>query len=138
MNSRYRVVGFVGILAFVLVACAGGNDQVMKEQETAMTVLRAQVESLRSQVAAKDQEVKALTAGASKAKNLEAQVGALEERLKMSQDMVMAKDEQVSKLEVQLEEMKKMAAKSAMKKSKPNPAMTPPASAPPAKEKGTP
>lgn len=128
MNSRHRVIGFVGVLAFVLAACAGGNEQVMSEQETAINDLRRQVESLRAQVSAKDQEAKSLAAGASKAKNLETQVGALEERLKMMQDMVMTKDEQVAKLEVQLEEIKKKtAAKPPMKKAKPEAAVKPPA-----------
>ena len=120
MNSRHRVVGFVGVLAFVLAACAGGNDQVMSKQETAMNDLRRQVDSLRAQVSAKDQEAKNLAAGASKAKNLEAQVGALEERLRMMQDMVMTKDEQVTRLEVQVEDLKKAAAaKGPAQKTKP-------------------
>lgn len=142
MNSRHRMIRFVGVLAFVLTGCAGGNDQVKTEQETAITDLRRQVESLRGQVSAKDQEVQRLSARASSAKTLETQVSALEARLRGMQDILLAKDEQVAKLEVQIEEMKKRPAKSPVKKAKPDavvkPSASPKASAPPvAKDKGS-
>jgi septal ring factor EnvC (AmiA/AmiB activator) len=127
MKSRHRMIGFVGVLAFVLAACAG-NDQVMTEQETSINDLRRQVESLRAQVTAKDQEIQKLSARASSAKTMETQVSALEERLRGMQDILLAKDEQVAKLEVQLEEMKRKAAKPAVKKAKPDAAVKPPAS----------
>jgi outer membrane biosynthesis protein TonB len=128
MNSRHRVVGFVGVLAFVLAACAGGNEEVITEQATAMNDLRRQVESLRAQVSGRDQEIQRLSAGASASKTLEKQVSALEERLRGMQDILLAKDEQLAKTEVQLEELKKSAAKPAVKKAKPEAAVKPPAS----------
>jgi len=103
MNPKSHVVGLVAVLALVLAACAGGNGQVASERDTEVTDLRRQVESLRSQVAAKDQEAKRLAAELAAAKKLETQISALEERLRLMQDMVMAKDEQVARLEVQLE-----------------------------------
>ena len=124
MNPKHRVVGFVGVLAIVLAACAGGNGQVASERDAEINDLRRQVESLRAQVVAKEQEAKRFATGAAAAKALEAQVAALEERLRGMQDIVMAKDEQVARLEVQIEDLKKAAAvKEPAKKTKPE-AMT--------------
>jgi chromosome segregation ATPase len=141
MKSRHRTIGFVGVLAFVLAACAGGSDQAMTEQETSINDLRRQVESLRAQVSARDQEVQRLSARASAAKTMETQVSALEERLRGMQDILLAKDEQVAKLEVQLEEIKRKAARPPVKKAKPDatmkPAASPKASAPTKAEAST-
>ena len=120
MNPRNRMVGLVGMLAILLAACAGGNGQVAKERDAELSDLRRQVESLRSQVVVKDQEAKRLAAGAAAAKKLEEQVTSLEERLKLMQDIVMTKDEQVTRLEVQIEDLKKAAvAKGPTKKTAP-------------------
>lgn len=103
MKARTRVVGLLGALVIGLAACADGAMRTASERDAEVNDLRRQVESLRSQYLAKDQEAKRLAAELAAAKKLEAQVTALEERLRGMQDIVMAKDEQVARLELQLE-----------------------------------
>jgi septal ring factor EnvC (AmiA/AmiB activator) len=103
MKAKTRVVGLLGALVIGLAACADGTVQTASERDAQVTDLRRQVESLRAQYLAKDQEAKRLAAELAAAKKLEAQVSALEERLRGMQDIVMAKDEQVARLELQLE-----------------------------------
>lgn len=120
MNLRNRVIGLMGVLAIVLAACAGGNGQVTSERDAEVNNLRHQVESLRVRLATKEQEAARLATDAAAAKALDAKVTALEERLRGMQDILIAKDEQMARLEIQIEDMKKAAAaKEPAKKTKP-------------------
>jgi predicted RNase H-like nuclease (RuvC/YqgF family) len=81
------------------------------------------VETQRSQLNSKDEEAKRLAAQLAAAKKLEVQVSALEERIKGMQDIVMAKNDEIGRLENKLEAAKKkVAAKPPAKKPKPRPA----------------
>jgi len=117
MRAMIWVVGLCGVLAIGIAACAGGPT--LSEREAEVANLRRQVETLRSQITAKDEEAKRLTAQLAASKKLEVQVSALEERIKGMQDIVMAKNDEISRLEKQLEAKKKVAAKAPARKPKP-------------------
>lgn len=117
MRAKIWGVGLCGVLAIGLAACASGPT--LSEREAEIANLRRQVETLRTQNNAKDEEAKRLTAQLAASKKLEVQVSALEERIKGMQDIVMAKNDEISRLEKQLEPKKKAAAKAPAKKPKP-------------------
>jgi predicted RNase H-like nuclease (RuvC/YqgF family) len=121
MRAKICVVGLCGVLAMGLAACSSGPT--LSEREAEIANLRRQVETQRSQITAKEEEAKRLTAQVAAAKKLEVQVSALEERIKGMQDIVMAKNDEISRLENKLDAAKKKAAaKAPAKKPKPKPA----------------
>ncbi|TAL12626.1 MAG: hypothetical protein EPO02_01120 [Nitrospirae bacterium] len=75
--------------------------------------LRRQVEQLRLQARAKDDEARKLAGQLAEAKKLQTQVTSLEDRLRVMDDMMMSKSEDIAKLEAQLAAAKEAAAKPA-------------------------
>lgn len=122
MNAKTSLLGLCGMLLVSLSACASGTAEMIHEHERQVIELRRQVDQLKMQIKARDEETKRVAQELEKAKKLEAQVLALEERLRLMDDVVMAKSEELARLEGQLEAAKEAgAAKGApAKKSKPN------------------
>ena len=122
MNAKTSLLGLCGILLVSLSACAFGTAEMIQEHERQVMELRRQVDQLKMQIKAKDEETKRLAQELEKTKKLEAQVTALEERLRLMDDLVMTKSEEIAHLEGQLEAAKEAgAAKRAPgKKAKPN------------------
>ncbi len=130
MNAKTGLSCLLGMLMFTLNAC--GSADLMREKDRESMDLRRQVEQLRLQVRAKDDEARRLEGQLAEAKKLQAQVSALEDRLRVMDDMMMSKSEDIAKMEAQLAAAKEAAAAkpAPMKKGKPAPS----AKAPKAKD----
>jgi len=122
MNAKASLWGLCGILLVSLSACAFGTAEMIQEHERQVMGLRRQVDQLKLQVKAREEETKRLAQELEKARKLEAQVLGLEERLRLMDDLVMTKSEEIARLESQLEALKEAgSAKGApAKKAKPN------------------
>ncbi len=135
MNAQKSgVLCLLGALMLTLTAC--GSADLLREKDRENTDLRRYAEQLRLQAKAKDDEVRKLEGQLADAKKLQGQVTALEDRLRVMDDMMMSKSEDIAKLEAQLAAAKEAAAKPApAKKGKAASTMKAPAKA---KAKDTP
>src|SRR6266508_1477193 len=102
MNAKASLWGQCGMLLVSLSGCAFGTAEMIQEHERQVMELRRQVDQLKLQVKAREEETKRLAQELEKAKKLEAQVIALEERLRLMDDLVMTKSEEIASLEGQL------------------------------------
>ncbi len=109
MNAKTSLLGLCGILLVGLSACVGGTADMIQENQSQVMEFRHQMDELKLQVKTKDEETKRLMQELEKAKRLEAQVLALEERLRLMDDLVMTKSEQIASLESQLAGAKEAA-----------------------------
>lgn len=128
MNTKAGLSCLLGVLMLTLTAC--GSAETMREKDRESVDLRRQVEQLRLQVKAKDDEVRVLEGKLAAAKKLEAQVQSLEDRLRVMDDIMMSKSADIAKLEAQLANAKEAAAAAAkpapVKRGKAAPAMKSP------------
>ncbi len=113
MNAKTSLLGLCGMLLVGLSACAAGTADMIQENQSQVMEFRRQMDELKLQVKTKDEETKRLAQELEKAKKLEAQVLALEERLRLMDDLVMTKSEQIASLEGQLAAAKEAAAAAA-------------------------
>ena len=122
MNAKTSLLGLCGMMLVGLSACFAGSADMLQENESQVMEFRRQIDQLKLQVKAKDEETKRLMQELEKVKKVEAQILALEERLRLMDDLVMTKSEEIARLESQLEALKEAgAAKGApAKKAKPN------------------
>ena len=128
MNAKTGLSCLLGMLMLTLTAC--GSAELMREKDRENVDLRRHVEQLRLQVKAKDDEARKLEGQLAEAKKLQAQVAALEDRLRVMDDMMMSKSEDIAKMEAELAAAKEAAAKPVpAKRGKPAPAMKAPAPA---------
>lgn len=112
MNAQKTgLLCLLGVLMLTLTAC--GSAELMREKDRENTDLRRYAEQLRLQAKAKDDEVRKLEGQLADAKKLQTQVTALEDRLRVMDDMMMSKSEDIAKLEAQLAAAKEAAAKPA-------------------------
>lgn len=128
MNAQKTgLLCLLSVLMLMLTAC--GSAELMREKDRENVDLRRQVEQLRLQVKARDDEARTLEGQLADAKKLQTQVTALEDRLRVMDDMMMSKSEDVAKLEAQLAAAKEAAAAKPVpaKKGKSAPAMKAPA-----------
>ena len=106
MNAKTSLLGLCGMMLVGLSACFAGSADMLQENEGQVMEFRRQIDQLKLQVKTKDEETKRLAQEQAremeKAKKLEAQVSALEERLRLMDDLVMTKSEQIASLESQL------------------------------------
>jgi septal ring factor EnvC (AmiA/AmiB activator) len=100
MNAKTALSCLLGVLMLMLTAC--GSADLMREKDRENVNLRRQVEQLRAQVQAKEDEARKLADQLAEAKKLQTQVMALEDRLRVMDDMMMAKSEDLAKMEAQL------------------------------------
>ena len=119
MNAKTGLSCLLGVLMLTLTAC--GSAELMREKDRENTDLRSQIEQLRLQARAKDDEARKLAGQLVEAKKLQTQVAALEDRLRVMDDMMMSKSEDVAKLEAQLATAKEAAAAAAVAAAKPAP-----------------
>jgi TolA-binding protein len=121
MNAKTGLSCLLGMLMLTLTAC--GSAEIMREKDRENVDLRRQVEQLRLQVKAKEDEARKLGGQLAEAKKLQTQVAALEDRLRVMDDIMMSKSEDIAKLEAQLAAAKEAAAAkpAPMKKGKPAP-----------------
>jgi uncharacterized protein YlxW (UPF0749 family) len=119
MNAKTGLSCLLGVLMITLTAC--GSAELMREKDRENVDLRRQVEQLRLQVQAKGDEARALEGKLAEARKLQTQVAALEDRLRVMDDMMMSKSEDVAKLEAQLATAKEAAAAAAAAAAKPAP-----------------
>jgi TolA-binding protein len=118
MNAKTALSCLLGVLMLTLTAC--GSAELMREKDRENVNLRRQVEQLRAQVQAKEDEARKLADQLAEAKKLQTQVMALEDRLRVMDDMMMKKSEDLAKMEAQLAAAKEAAAKPARaRKGKP-------------------
>ena len=117
MNAKTGLSCLLGVLMITLTAC--GSAELMREKDRENVDLRRQVEQLRLQVQAKDGEARKLAGQLAEAKKLQGQVAALEDRLRVMDDMMMSKSEDIAKLEAQLATAKEAAAAAAAAKPAP-------------------
>jgi TolA-binding protein len=113
MNAKAGLSCLLGVLMVTLTAC--GSAELMREKDRENMDLRRQVEQLRLQVKAKDDEARKLEGQLAEAKKLQTQVSSLEDRLRVMDDMMMSKSEDVARLEAQLAAAKEAAAAAAAK-----------------------
>jgi len=113
MNAKTSLLGLCGMLLVGLSACAAGTADMIQENQSQVMEFRRQIDELKLQVKTKDEETKRLAQELEKAKKLEAQVLALEERLRLMDDLVMTKSEQIANLEGQLAAAKAAATTTA-------------------------
>ena len=137
MNAKTGLSCLLGVLMLTLTAC--GSAELMREKDRENVDLRRQVEQLRLQVKAKEDEARKLEGQLAQAKKLQTQVASLEDRLRVMDDMMMSKSEDIAKLESQLATAQEAAAAAAakaasMKKGKSSPAMKAPAASAKAKK----
>ncbi|MEK6605043.1 MAG: hypothetical protein AABY77_04060 [Nitrospirota bacterium] len=119
MNTKTGLSCLLGVLMLALTAC--GSAELMREKDRENVDLRRHVEQLRLQVQAKDDEARKLAGQLAEAKKLQTQVAALEDRLRVMDDMMMSKSEDIAKLEAQLANAKEAAAAAAAAAAKPAP-----------------
>ena len=123
MNAKSGLLGLIAMMAMMFSACAFDSAQVGRDKDREITDLQRQVEQMRMQVRARDEDGRRLAAQLAEAKKLEAQVVGLESRLKAMDDIMMSKSEDIAKLESQLAAAKEAAAaKGKGKKGKAAPA----------------
>ena len=122
MNAKTSLLGLCGMMLVGLSACFAGSADMLQENESQVMEFRRQIDQLKLQVKTKDEETKRLMQELEKVKKVEAQILALEERLRLMDDLMMTKSEEIARLEGQLEAAKEAgAAKGApAKKAKPN------------------
>lgn len=136
MNTKTGLSCLLGVLMLTLTAC--GSAEIMREKDRENVDLRRQVEQLRLQVQAKGDEARKLEGQLAEAKKLQTQVAALEDRLRVMDDIMMSKSEDIAKLEGQLASAKEAAAAAAAAKPAPAKRKTAPAMKAPAKAKAAP
>ena len=96
MNAQKTgLLCLLGALMLTLTAC--GSADLLREKDRENTDLRRYAEQLRLQAKAKDDEVRKLEAQLADAKKLQTQVTALEDRLRVMDDMMMSKSEESRK-----------------------------------------
>jgi TolA-binding protein len=132
MNAKTALSCLLGVLMLTLTACT--SAELMRERDRETMDLRRQVEQLRLQVQAKEGEARKLAGQLAEAKKLQTQVAALEDRLRVMDDMMMSKSEDIAKLEAQMAAEKEAAAAKAASAKKGKPAMKAPAASPKAKD----
>jgi TolA-binding protein len=132
MNAKTGLSCLLGVLMLALTAC--GSAELMRERDRENMDLRRQVEQLRLQVGAKDDEARKLEGQLAEAKKMQAQVSALEDRLRVMDDMMMSKSEDIAKLEAQMAAAKEAAAAKASSAKQGKPAMKAPAASPKSKD----
>jgi TolA-binding protein len=120
MNAKTALSCLLGVLMLTLTAC--GSAELMREKDRENVDLRRHVEQLRSQVQAKEDEARKLAGQLAEAKKLQTQVSALEDRLRVMDDMMMAKSEDLAKMEAQLAAAKDAAAAKPARAKKGKPA----------------
>jgi len=113
MNAKSGLLGLIAVMMMTLSACAFDPAQVGRDKDREIMDLRRQVEQMKLQVKAKDDEAKKLEGQLAEAKRLEAQVAGLQDRLKVMDDMMMSKSEDIAKLEAELAVAREVAAKEA-------------------------
>jgi TolA-binding protein len=132
MNAKTGLSCLLGVLMLALTAC--GSAELMRERDRENMDLRRQVEQLRLQVQAKEDEARKLADQLAEAKKLQTQVSALEDRLRVMDDMMMSKSEDIAKLEAQMATAKEAAAAKAASAKKEKPATKAPAASPKSKD----
>ena len=120
MNVKAALSCLLGVLMLALTAC--GSAELMRERDRENADLRRQATQLRLQVLAKDDEARKLEGQLAEAKKLQTQVSALEDRLRVMDDMMMSKSEDLAKMEAQLAAAKDAAAAKAARHQKAKPA----------------
>jgi|GEM_PF-1666155 len=110
MNAKSVLLGLIAMMTMTLSACAWDSAQVGRDKDREIMDLRRQVEQVKFQVKAKDEEARKLEGQLAEAKKLEAQVAGLQDRLKVMDDMMMSKSEDIAKLETELAVAKEAAA----------------------------
>lgn len=125
MNAKTALSCLLGVLMLTLTAC-GSSAELMRERDRETMDLRRQVEQLRLQVQAKEGEARKLAGQLAEAQKLQTQVAALEDRLRVMDDMMMSKSEDIAKLEAQMAAEKEAAAAKAASAKKGKPAMKAP------------
>ena len=121
MNAKSGLLGLIAVMTMMLAACAYDPAQVGRDKDREIMELRRQVEQMKFQVKAKDEDARKLEGQLAEAKKLEGQVAGLQDRLKVMDDMMMSKSEDIAKLETELAVAREAAAaapKSKGKKSK--------------------
>ncbi len=118
MNAKSGLLGLIAMMTLMLSACAFDPAQVGRDKDREVMDLRRQVEQMKLQVRAKDDEAKKLEGQLAEAKKLEAQVAGLQDRLKVMDDMMMSKSEDIAKMEAELAVAKEAAAAAAKGKGK--------------------
>ncbi|MEK6549833.1 MAG: hypothetical protein AABZ51_07045, partial [Nitrospirota bacterium] len=119
MNAKTGLSCLLGVLMLTLTAC--GSAEIMREKDQENVDLRRQVEQLRLQVQAKGDEARKLEGQLAEARKLQGQVASLEDRLRVMDDIMMSKSEDIAKLEAQLANAKEAAATAAAAAAKPAP-----------------
>ena len=109
MNAKTSLLGLCGMMLVGLSACFAGSADMLQENESQVMECRRQIDQLKLQVKTKDEETKRLMQELEKVKKVEAQILALEERLRLMDDLVMTKSEQIASLESQLAGAKEAA-----------------------------
>jgi septal ring factor EnvC (AmiA/AmiB activator) len=104
MNTKTGLSCLLGSLMLVLTAC--GSAELMRERDRENAELRGYAEQLRAQVNTTEDEARKLRSQLAEARKLQAQVAALENRLRIMGDIVMAKSDEIAKLEAQLADAK--------------------------------
>ena len=132
MNAKTGLSCLLGVLMLALTAC--GSAEIMREKDQENMALRRQVEQLRLQVKAKDDEARKLEGQLAEAKKLQTQVAALEDRLRVMDDIMMSKSEDIARLEAQMAAAKEAAAAKSASPKKGKPATKAPAASPKAKD----
>jgi peptidoglycan hydrolase CwlO-like protein len=110
MNAKSGLLGLIAMMTLMLSACAWDSAQVGRDKDREIMDLRRQVEQTKLQLKAKDDEAKNLEGQLAEAKKLEAQVAGLQDRLKVMDDMMMSKSEDLAKLEAELAVAREAAA----------------------------
>jgi TolA-binding protein len=131
MNAKTALSCLLGVLMLTLTACTSAD--LMRERDRETMDLRRQVEQLRLQVQAKEGEARKLAGQLAEAQKLQTQVAALEDRLRVMDDMMMSKSEDIARLEAQMAAEREAAAAKAASAKKGKPAMKAPAASPKAK-----
>lgn len=96
MNARYAMVA--AVFAGLLIGCSATQQPAVSQspQNSELVVLRQQVDGLRSQTELERNN----------ANSLKTQVASLEGRLRTMQDMLMAKDDEIARLEAEIKKVK--------------------------------
>ncbi len=134
MNAKTSLLGLCGMMLVGLSGCFAGSADMLQENESQVMEFRRQIDQLKLQVKAKDDEARKLEGQLAEAKKMQAQVSALEDRLRVMDDMMMSKSEDIAKLEAQMAAAKEAAAAKASSAKKEKPAMKAPAASPKSKD----
>lgn len=109
MNAKTSLLGLCGMMLVGLSACFAGSADMLQENESQVMEFRRQIDQLKLQVKTKDEETKRLMQELEKVKQVEAQILGLQERLRLMDDLVKTKSEQIASLESQLAGAKEAA-----------------------------